>query len=382
MKRLCIISHTEHYYTASGELVGLASTVMEVNALATLFDEVVHVAVLHFGIAPQNTMAYTSEHIRFVPIPSTGGKNLISKLELLRQAFRIMSQVKQAVAACDVYQFRAPTGMGVFVLPWLIYASNKPGWYKYAGNWKQQGAPWSYRWQRWLLLKQSQPVTINGKWTDQPAHCLSFENPCLTQTEYEAGQAVCAHKSLPVQGIQLCFVGRMEAAKGPGLFLEALQLLQEKQKESISKIHMVGDGTDVDYLKDLSNKTDLSVIFHGLLERSKVHEVYKQCHAIVLPSASEGFPKVIAEAMNYGCVPIVSNISSIGQYINNGRNGLLIKYLNSDSVLDTLNTFLNIENQFYKDCLQINTSLSRFFTFDAYLKNIQLKVLDVIINEL
>ena len=51
----------------------------------------------------------------------------------------------------------------------------------------------------------------------------------------------------------------------------------------------------------------------------------------VLPSYSEGFPKVIAEAMNFGCIPIVSDISCIRQYIINGKNGFLINQTPTDS---------------------------------------------------
>ena len=190
MKKLCIISHTEHYYTASGELVGLASTVMEINHLTALFDEIVHVAVLHPEIAPNNTMPYFSERIKFVALAPTGGKGILQKLKVLFRAPKILSTIQDVLKSCDVFQFRAPTGMGVFVLPYLIYISKKRGWYKYAGNWKQPNAPWSYRWQRWLLVKQSQWVTINGVWPDQPAHCLSFENPCLTDNEYKEGETL------------------------------------------------------------------------------------------------------------------------------------------------------------------------------------------------
>ena len=47
MKVLTIISHTEHYKTADGKIVGLGSTVTEINNLISVFGEIRHVAMLH-----------------------------------------------------------------------------------------------------------------------------------------------------------------------------------------------------------------------------------------------------------------------------------------------------------------------------------------------
>ena len=60
--------------------------------------------------------------------------------------------------------------------------------------------------------------------------------------------------------------------------------------------------------------------------------IYSKCDFIILPSKSEGFPKVIGEAMNYGCIPIVSDVSCISQYIQNGVNGFLIKPITSKEI--------------------------------------------------
>ena len=78
----------------------------------------------------------------------------------------------------DYFQFRAPTGIGVYVIPFLTLYTKTPGWFKYAGNWNQNPAPLGYRIQRRFLKKQNRIVTINGSWDNQPKHCLTFENPC------------------------------------------------------------------------------------------------------------------------------------------------------------------------------------------------------------
>ena len=47
MRQLTIISHTEHYKTPEGHIVGLGATVTEINQLLEIFDTIVHVAVLY-----------------------------------------------------------------------------------------------------------------------------------------------------------------------------------------------------------------------------------------------------------------------------------------------------------------------------------------------
>jgi len=46
LKKLVVISHTEHQLNKDGIIVGWAPTVNEINFLAGYFDEVVHVACL------------------------------------------------------------------------------------------------------------------------------------------------------------------------------------------------------------------------------------------------------------------------------------------------------------------------------------------------
>ena len=86
----------------------------------------------------------------------------------------------------------------------------------------------------------------------------------------------------------------------------------------------------------------LKVCLTGWLLREQLNEIYTKCHLIILPSyASEGFPKVLAEAASYGCVPIVSNLSSISQYINNNISGVLIDDLTQSNIKSVLSKLSN-----------------------------------------
>ena len=192
--KLAIISHTAHYYSPDGTLVGWGPTITEISHLAAHFDHIYHVAFLHSEAPPPSAIPYQATNISFLALPPSGGKSMLGKFSVLKTAPAVLKIVRETLKKVDAFQLRTPVGMGVYLIPWLTLFSNKKGWYKYAGNWKQKKAPIGYAWQRALLKKQSRTVTINGAWPGQPKHCLTFENPCLTEVERKNGEKIIAEQ--------------------------------------------------------------------------------------------------------------------------------------------------------------------------------------------
>ena len=118
----------------------------------------------------------------------------------------------------------------------------------------------------------------------------------------------------------------------------------------------------------------MQITFHGLLPRSKVHELFVRSHALILPSKSEGFPKVISEAMNYGCIPIVSNVSSIGHYVKNGKNGLLIEPLSPFGLVEQLQRFFSITPNELCSMME-NVDFLQKFSYSYYNKRVKEEIL-------
>ena len=377
MKALTIISHTEHYKKPDGTIVGLGSTVTEINQLLEIFDSIIHVAMLHDETAPPSSLSYVSDQITFVAIPALGGQKFSDKVSILWKAPAVLKTVHAAISKTDYFQFRAPTGIGVFVIPYLVLFSSKKGWFKYAGNWKQTSAPVAYRFQRWMLKNQGRKVTINGIWDDQPKQCLSFENPCLTLKELEEGTNVIRNKTVQSQGIDFCFVGRLEDEKGVGLLIDAFLNLTTEEKARINNIHIVGDGKLMSVYKHKVKDGGLKFIFHGFLARQEVQNIYKMSHCMILPSASEGFPKVVSEAMNYGCLPVVSDISSISHYIKDEENGFLLDPITSENLSKKIKKVLNLDDSQYSQMIASQSNEHHKFTYTYYNNRIKNEVLNI-----
>lgn len=362
--KLAIISHTVHHTNANGEIIGWGPTVREINHLSKGFDKIIHIAPLHQGEVLPGCLPYEDDTIEFVPIKPSGGSGFFAKLSVLRVALHNIRVVRNVLKQVDVYQFRAPTGMGVYLLPWLFWCSGKKGWVKYAGNWQQKGAPVSYAFQKWVVNRNKRiKVTINGLWEGQPPHCLSFENPCLTNQERLEGEKMMAAKDY--QGVlNVAFIGRLEKAKGADIVIEALKLLSHETR--IGKVHFIGDSPERAFFEELARPVAEKCVFHGFVPRTIIPEILSECHIFVLPSASEGFPKSIAEAANYGCIPIASDVSCIGQYVKNGVNGYLIPEQNRTANQLALILKQLLANENLPKMAGEAWKLSEEFTFEHY----------------
>jgi len=370
--KLVIISHTQHYKNSDGSIVGWGPTITEINHLTLIFDEIYHIAVLTNEKAPKSAIPYTSDTIHFVPLKEVGGLKVKDKFNVLLQIPNVIKTVNETLKKVTIFQFRAPTGMGVYLIPYLTFFTRKKGWFKYAGNWKEENAALGFTFQRWFLKKQKRKVTINGAWKDQKKQCISFENPCLTDLNRENGL-----KSIKKKGnnelVNYCFVGTFYKRKGIDKILEALSKLTHPR---MGTFYFVGAGGAVEIYKQRSKKIKIKINFTGFLAKSEINEVYRKCQYIVLPSDNEGFPKVIGEAMNYGCVPIVSNVSCIGQYIENKKNGFLIEPNTVERLTDLINESLLLNSSDYYNMVEYNYRLANKFTYAYYNKQLQDKIVN------
>lgn len=372
--KLLIISHTDHYINEGGTIVGWGPTITEINHLTKIFDKIYHIAVLTDKNAPESAISYVNDTIKLVPLKEVGGSGLMDKVKVLAQLPEVIGLVNKYLKKVDIFQFRAPTGMGVYLIPYLTLFSSSPGWFKYAGNWVQEKPPLGFRIQRSMLKRQKRKVTINGEWKGQQKHCINFENPCLTEAHRKEGLDLVMQKTVPKKKVVYCFVGTFSKNKGIDKILEALAKLNS---DKIGAFYFVGAGGMIDAYKKQASQIDLNIEFTGFLSKNEIHKIYAKCDYIILPSKNEGFPKVIGEAMNYGCIPIVSNVSCIGQYIKHKENGLLIEPNTEERLLELINESLNSTQNERRNWTLLNYEMSQKFTYDYYNEQIKTKILNI-----
>jgi glycosyltransferase involved in cell wall biosynthesis len=354
-------------------IVGWGPTISEINNLAASFDHIYHVAFLHETTSPPSSLPYTANNVTFIPLPPVGGKSFLAKLNILLKMPKTLAIVRSTLRKVDAFQLRTPLGIGVYLIPYLTLFSKKKGWYKYAGNWNQSSPPLGYRLQRWFLKNQSRKVTINGKWKNQKPHCISFENPCLTHLDRVEGFEWIGKREFATP-YDICFVGRLEDEKGVQRIIDAVRQLD--QPGLVGTLHFIGNGPKLESYKKQCEANSITAIFYGFLNREAVFSIYKKCSFLLLPStASEGFPKVIAEAMNFGCIPIVSNVSSIGQYITE-ENVYIVAPSTAEELKRVLSRVASESTEMLKQKAMTGYKTSSSFTFENY----TLRIMNEILN--
>ncbi len=365
--RLLIISHTSHH-SANGRIVGWGPTVRELDYLAELFAEVVHVAVGYPGPAPASSLPYSAPNIRVRLVAPAGGDSLRDKLGILAVYPAYARVIREEMACADAVHVRCPANISLLAL-WLLGQTREPPyrWVKYAGNWRpEEGDPRSYALQRrWLGDNRHRGVvTVNGQWPGQPPHVRSFHNPSLTEAEAVEGAALAAAKSMR-SPVEILFVGRLDEEKGVGRVLRMARALQDRGMDF--RLRLLGDGPDRPRYEAWAHDNRLdSVTFVGWVPRNEMTRYYADSHFILLPSrASEGWPKVLSEAMAHGVVPVASTVSSVPQILGATGAGIALPVDDTDGMVEAIADYA-ADPARWATASRAGVAAARHFTYRAY----------------
>lgn len=126
---------------------------------------------------------------------------------------------------------------------------------------------------------------------------------CISRLE-DIMPRVCSAKYSDNPYFRFIIIGRLDANKSVGIFLEALTHVHNKQK---IKVDIVGDGPLKKRLEKYAIENNLNdrITWHGQLPREQAIKIFNSAHLHIITSASEGNPTTIWEAMSYG-VPTMS----------------------------------------------------------------------------
>lgn len=105
----------------------------------------------------------------------------------------------------------------------------------------------------------------------------------------------------------ILFLSRVHVKKGIGFLIEAVAELKKEMKGY--KVYIAGEG-DVAYIENLKVKAELLgisdwIIFEGGVYGDRKWELYRQADLFVLPTHSENFGIVVAEALACG-IPVIT----------------------------------------------------------------------------
>lgn len=143
------------------------------------------------------------------------------------------------------------------------------------------------------------------------------------------------------EGLRLISVGRLSRGKNFAACIEALPAIRERLPGS--ELLLVGDGEEREELQRLAIQHGVAdaVEFVGNRSRNEVFRYLASSHLFLFPSAGEGFPKAVLEAMACGLPVVASGVSVLPHLLADDR-GVVLPGVKPDeiatAVVDLANT--------------------------------------------
>ena len=132
---------------------------------------------------------------------------------------------------------------------------------------------------------------------------------------------------------RLACVGRLDPnAKGQDMLFDVLS--REPWRDRPLHVTLYGDGPNAEILKRLHRTLNVrNASFGGHIDP---REIWRQNHALILPSRAEGVPIVVMEAMLCGRICIATDVGRVPELIEDGVTGFIAREITPHGVNDAL----------------------------------------------
>lgn len=149
---------------------------------------------------------------------------------------------------------------------------------------------------------------------------------------------------LPVESPQhapvILMVARLRRDKGLFELADALPLVLARHSVHLL---LVGDGPDRSAFEETIRRRGITpyVTLAGYLEGEALQAAYRVSDLFVLPSYAEGFPTVIAEAMDAGLPIVTTGIFGMAEHLRHEESALFVRPREADGLAAALNRLLD-----------------------------------------
>ena len=365
--KFAVITHVPHIKKGN-QYFGYAPYIREMNIWAKYVDQLLVVApIVKNDINPIHA-SYLHQNIVFKQVPQFSITSFKHILGTLINLPLIVFATYSVMYKADHIHLRCPGNMGLIGAIVQILFPSKHKTAKYAGNWDPKAKqPLTYKLQRWILsnafLTRNMQVLVYGEWPMQTKNIKSF----FTATYSERDLLNSGYKikdSVFEEPYSFLFVGTLSKGKQP---LYAIQLVEQLHLNGMKvKLDFYGDG-------DLRKELEQYIIIHNLenivelkgnQSMDVVLKAYQNHHFLILPSKSEGWPKVVAEAMFWGCIPVVTSVSCVPYMLGEGKRGVLLTE-NIERDVKVIESLLNVDLAL-TEMSRLAQKWSRQFTTDKF----------------
>lgn len=151
---------------------------------------------------------------------------------------------------------------------------------------------------------------------------------------------------------------RLSSIKGIPYLIKAMTYLKE------GTLLIIGDGPERKKSESLLHSLGLQdrVFLLGWVDRQDMWRHLQQSTIFVLPSLSEGTPRVILEAMMCGLSIVATRVGGIPEMLTDGVNGILVPPRNEKAIAEAIKRVLDDPDFQRKASMENRMAVKKFET--------------------
>jgi len=346
--KLVVFSHKVCWPSAASP-IGYATDggfVFHMQAMAGIFTSVNVVVPVSESVA-KGEVLFSNSKLTITPLRAIRQKGIFRKLYMPIWFLRHIGLFYTAIKNTDAVHAPIPGDVGTVGML-MAHVMGKPLLVRHCGTWLAANTLAEKFW-KWYMTKYAGGNRVfyaTGGSEVPPA----AENPAL---EWIFSSSLTkddlirnAERSTPGQNgeLRLLIACRQDEQKGTGRVIEALKLIEESYSITFD---VIGEGSDLVKFKQLAEEAGQQnrIRCWGKLSHKDVIATMKTADVFCYPTrASEGFPKVVLEAMSCGMTIIANPVSVLKTLIPGSNAGVILSNDEPATIADIIRTLYHDRN--------------------------------------
>lgn len=268
-------------------------------------------------------------------------KSRLNKIKLVYKIRHILYSLKifTITRNSSINYIFIPGNIGVIISLFSLLLRQPYAIY-YRGDWKIK-TPRIFRIFKKIIFKNAKFILYVGAVDD---NYLSYLNENCETVVPMLSMPIDNYKNISLKtsgnNIRLLFIGEITVEKGVYELFYSIQNLHSKGYKDIYLTY-VGKGKEFINLLNIISTYNLQTHVNMLGKITDSHqliEIYRSHDIFCLPSYSEGFPRVLYEAMLFSLPIITTNVGKINTLLENNINSLFIKTKDIKDLEDKVET--------------------------------------------
>jgi glycosyltransferase involved in cell wall biosynthesis len=170
--------------------------------------------------------------------------------------------------------------------------------------------------------------------------------------------------------IRILYVGYLRHGKGLDDLLAAARLLLARGIDV--EVDLVGEGEQRAPLTDQAARLGLTDVVHfrgRAVMGPPLSEHYNRADVFVLPSLSEGSPRVVLEAMGHSLPVVATPVGNVADLLGGGRRGVLVRPSDPASLAGGIERIVR-DGEFRRQAIREGYAFARLHNLDTFARKV------------